>query len=158
MLARGLDTVKVTKVKGHAIDADVELGLAKLEDNLGNSEADAAADLGRRHQPEEVMDVRRALLDALGALVSHCPSVRLMVAIARVSVNHDGKSGFAPFLVWNQGGRLKQRKVDVTIIVTLLCFLALQVSFMGPGFSSLEFLSSLHWLADAGDMGHLGAL
>ena len=34
-------------------------------DRFGNSEADAAADLGRRHQPEEVMDVRRALLNAL---------------------------------------------------------------------------------------------
>ena len=33
--------------------------------------ADAAADLGSRHQLERVMDVRRALLNARGFLVCH---------------------------------------------------------------------------------------
>ena len=61
-----MDTVRVTKVKGHATDADadVEQGRVRLEDELGNAEADTTADLGRRHQPELVMDVRRALLHA----------------------------------------------------------------------------------------------
>ena len=36
----------------------------RLEDNFGNSQADTAADLGRCHQPEEVMDIRRVLLNA----------------------------------------------------------------------------------------------
>ena len=59
------DTVKVTKVKGHATEVDdVELGRVRLEDVLGKIEADAAADLGSHHQPEEVLDVRRALLNA----------------------------------------------------------------------------------------------
>ena len=37
ILAQGPDTVKVTKVKGHATDADVDLGWVKLEDKHGNS-------------------------------------------------------------------------------------------------------------------------
>ena len=40
--------------------AHVEQGRVRLEDRLGNIEADAAADLGRRHQTEDIMDVRRA--------------------------------------------------------------------------------------------------
>ena len=58
------DTVKVTKFKGHATDADVEQGRVRLEDRLGNLEADAAADLGRLHQSEALMDARRVLLNA----------------------------------------------------------------------------------------------
>ena len=49
----------MTKVKGHATEADVEQGRVRAEDRLGNMEADTAADLGRRHQPETVMDIRR---------------------------------------------------------------------------------------------------
>ena len=49
--------MKVTKV-------DVDQGRVRLEDRLGNIEADTAADSGRRHQSEEVMDVRRVLLKA----------------------------------------------------------------------------------------------
>ena len=47
---RGRETIRVTKVKGHATDADVEQGRVRLEDQLGNAEADTAADLGRHHQ------------------------------------------------------------------------------------------------------------
>ena len=36
ILSRGLDTVKVTKVKGHATEADVEQGWVRLEDRPGN--------------------------------------------------------------------------------------------------------------------------
>ena len=62
--ARRQDTVRVTKVKGHATEADVQQGRVREEDWFGNEEADAAADVGRRHQLERVMDVRRALLNA----------------------------------------------------------------------------------------------
>ena len=55
ILSWGLDTVKVTKVKGHATEADVEEGPVRLEDRLGIIEADTAADLGRRHQSEEAL-------------------------------------------------------------------------------------------------------
>ena len=37
--------------------ADVEQGPVRVEDRLGKIEADTAADLGRRHQPEAVMDI-----------------------------------------------------------------------------------------------------
>ena len=43
---------------------------------------------------------------------------RFMVAVARVSVNHDGRGGSAPdLLVWDQGSRKKQRQVDVGVSV-----------------------------------------
>ena len=58
ILAKGPETVRITKVNGHATDADVEQGRVRA--------ADAAADLGRRHQTEEAMDVQRALINAGG--------------------------------------------------------------------------------------------
>ena len=60
---RGRETVRVTKVKGHAEDEDVHFGRVRLEDQLGNSEADTAADFGR-HQSEILIDARRRLLKA----------------------------------------------------------------------------------------------
>ena len=45
---RGQETVRVTKVKVHAEDSDVLSGRVRLVDQQGNSEADTAADLGRR--------------------------------------------------------------------------------------------------------------
>ena len=104
---RGRDTVRVTKVKGHAEDVDVQQGRVRLEDQVGNAEADTAADLGRRHQSEVLIDARRRLLKAR----SHWYPImldlhRFMIAVARVSVNHDGKGRTAPDpLVWDQGGR-----------------------------------------------------
>ena len=62
--ARELGTVRVTKVRGHATDANVEQGRVRLEDKLGYAEADAAADLGWRHQSELLIDARRSLLNA----------------------------------------------------------------------------------------------
>ena len=69
--------------------------------------------LGRRHQTEVLIDARRRLLGARSLLVS-CHGThlhRFMIAIARVSVNHDGKGGTAPHpLVWDQGSKPKVRK------------------------------------------------
>ena len=59
---RGRHTVRVTKVKGHAKDYDVQHGHVRLIDQQGNVEADIAADLGRRHQTEVLIDARRRLL------------------------------------------------------------------------------------------------
>ena len=78
---RGRVTVRVTKVKGHAEDSDVQHGRVRLEDQLENAEADTAADLGRRHQSEALIDACRRLLKArshwypyfaLTAQVCHC--------------------------------------------------------------------------------------
>ena len=62
--SRGRDTVRVTKVKGHAEDVDVQQGRVRLVDQQGNAEADTAADLGRRHQSEVLIDAGRRLLTA----------------------------------------------------------------------------------------------
>ena len=90
------DTVSVTKVKVHAAEADVDQGRVRLEERLGNIEADAAADLERRHQDEGILDARRALLNARDFW---CPITwqlhRFMVAISGVSVKHDGGGGTA---------------------------------------------------------------
>ena len=88
-----------------------------MEDKQGNSETDAAADFGRRHQPEDFMDEWRTLLRARELWYPNVLQLhRFMVAIARVSVNHDGRGGSAPDpLVWDEGSRRKQRKVDVGV-------------------------------------------
>ena len=94
---RGRHTVRVTKVKGHAKDNDVQHGHVRLIDQQGNIEADIAADLGRRHQTEVLIDARRRLLQARSYWYPVIADLhRFMIAIARVSVNHDGKGGTAP--------------------------------------------------------------
>ena len=59
---RGFETVKVSKVKGHATPAMVAGGDVRLEDLVGNNGADAAADLGRLRQHDDVITARRNLL------------------------------------------------------------------------------------------------
>ena len=104
--ARGANTVQVTEVKGHATDADFDQGRVRGEDGLGNAEADTAAVFGRRHQPESVMDVGGGF----------CFRYRFMIAVSRVTVNHDGRGGTAPDpLVWDQGSWRKHRKVDIRV-------------------------------------------
>ena len=65
---------------------------------------------------------------------------RFMIAVARVSVNHDGKGGTAPDpLVWDQGSRPKVRKLDIRVNVDL-------ASLPGPP----GFLNSSWIQVDAG--------
>ena len=118
---RGRETVRVTKVIGHAEDVDVRQGRVRLLDQQVNAEADAAADLGRRHQSEILIDARRRLLQAR----SHWYPImldlhRFMIAVARVSVNHDGRGGTAPDpLVWDQGSKPKVRMLAIRVTVGL---------------------------------------
>ena len=58
----GFDTVQVSKVKGHATRAMVDNGDVRLDDLVGNNGADAAADLGRLRQQDDVITARRDLL------------------------------------------------------------------------------------------------
>ena len=45
---------------------------------------------------------------------------RFMIAVARVSINHDGRGGTAPDpLVWDQGGRPKTRKIGIRVNIDL---------------------------------------
>ena len=108
---------------------------------------------------------------------------RFMVAVARVSVNHDGRGGSASDpLVWDQGSRKKQRQVDVGVSVDhaahpgppgFFCRV-LGFRFKGDAFLCADvaawpysvsllckftfFLASLHWRAGADDMGFLPVL
>ena len=122
ILTWGRETVRVTKViKGLAEDVDVQQGRVRLVDQQGNAEADAAADLGRRRQSEVLIDARRRLLEARSHWYPIMTDLhRFMIAVARVSVNHDGKGGTAPDpLVWDQGSRPKVRKLATRVNVDL---------------------------------------
>ena len=103
---------------GHAKDVDVQQGGVRLFDQHGNAEADAAADL-RRHQSEILIDARRRLLQSRCHWYPIMADLhRFMIAVVRVSVNHDGKGGTAP-LVWDQGSRPEVRKLAVRVKVDL---------------------------------------
>ena len=127
---RGRETVRVTKVKGHAEDADVQSGRVRLENQLGNAEADTAADLGRRHQSEVLMDARRRLLKARSYWYPIMLDLhRFMIALAGVTVIRDGRGGTAPDpLVWDQGGPKKHASLILGSMLILPLFPALLVS------------------------------
>ena len=157
-------------------------GRVRLLDQQGNAEADAAADLGRRrHQSEFLIDARRRLLKARSYWYPIMLDLhRFMIAVARVSVNHDGKGGTAPDpLVWDQGSRPKVRKLAIRVHVDF-------ASLPGPpGFLNsswfqvsagritgadiaawpysvsilirfISFLNTLHWPSGSVDLGHFG--
>ena len=63
---RGRDTVRKTKVKGHADEGMVADGRVRLVDRLGNHAADEAADFGRRRVGSSVIDARRNLSGVCG--------------------------------------------------------------------------------------------
>ena len=178
---RGRQTVRVTKVKGHAKDGDVQHGHVRLIDQQGNLEADIAADLGRRHQTEVLIDARRRLLQARGYWYPVMADLhRFMIAIARASVNHDAKGGTAPDpLGLDKGSKPEVRKLAIRVNVDL-------ASLPGPpGFLNNDwvqvhaghiisadisawpysvgilvrftsFLGHLHWPSGPVDMGHFG--
>ena len=111
---RGLDTVCISKVKGHADDGMVLHGHVRREiDRIGNDAADEAADFGRRRVGHLVIDARRNLSGGCGRwyfviLDFH----RFFIAISRAVVNHDGRDGTAPDpLVWSAGALPKRRRL-----------------------------------------------
>ena len=107
---------------------------------------------------------------------------RFMIAVAWVSVNHDGKGGTAPDpLVWDQGSRHKVRKLAIRVNVDLASppgppgFLnntwvhvdAGRISgadvaawpySVGTLCKFTSFLGTLHWPVGSDDFGHLGFL
>ena len=93
---RGIQSVKISKVKGHADDDMVAVGSVRVEDKIGDDLADRAADFGRRRVSDWVMDVRRRFVSACS---SWYPVVlelhRFFVAITRAAVNEDGCAGVA---------------------------------------------------------------
>ena len=108
---RGLHTVRLSTVKGHANDGMVLHGQVRREDKLGNDAADEAADFGRRRVSLAVIDARRNLS---GVCCRWYPVIldlhRFFIAISRAVVSHDGLGGTAPHpLVWSAGAPCKRR-------------------------------------------------
>ena len=98
---RGNDTVKVSKVKGHATQAMVDNVDARHEDLIGNDGAGRA-----------VIQVRRRWYPIMLELQ------KKMVAISRIEVNHDGNGGTAPdATMWDKGCILKPRASSLRVIV-----------------------------------------
>ena len=116
---RGMDTDKVSKVKGHATQAMVDNGDVRIEDLVGNNGADAAADLGRLRQQDDVITAQRDLLRVRRYWYTmELDLHKFMVAISRIEVKHDGYGGTAPdAMVWDRGGIVKPRASSLRIIV-----------------------------------------
>ena len=107
---RGLDTVRISKVKGHAEEAMVLHGRVREDDRLGNNAADEAADFGRRR----VGNTARRNLS--GVCSRWYPVLldlhRFFIAVSRAVANHDGGPGTAPDpLVWSAGALPKRRRL-----------------------------------------------
>ena len=110
---RGLDTVKVTYVKGHADEGMVLDGRVREVGMLGNDAADEAADFGRRRVGSAVIDASRNLSGVCGRWYPVFLDLhRFLIAISRAVVNHDGGSGTAPDpLVLSAGALPKRRRL-----------------------------------------------
>ena len=111
--SRGLDTVCISKVKGHADDGMILHGQVRREDKLGNDAADEAADFGRRRVSLAVIDARRNLSGVCGRWYPILLDLhRFFIAISRAVVNHDDLGGTAPHpLVWSAGALRKKRRL-----------------------------------------------
>ena len=174
---RGLDRVRITKVKGHADEGMVLLRRVREVDKLCNDAADEAAAFGRRRVGNAVIDARRNLSGVCGRW---CPGIldlhRFFIAISRAVVNHDGRDGTAPDpLVWSAGAHPKRRRLvhavrdraflprppgiwdseRVHVPVSAFCAedIAQWPSTPGPLVKWVSFLGSLHWPAGGLDLG-----
>ena len=111
---RGLDTVRITKVKGHADEGMVLDGRVREVDRIGNDAAGEAADCGRGRVSNAVIDARRNLSGVCGRWYPVLLDLhRFFIAISpRAVVNHDGRDGTAlDPLVWSAGALPKRRRL-----------------------------------------------
>ena len=102
---RGLDTVRISEVKGHADEALVRAGGARDFDLLGNNGADEAADFGRRRVFWWIIYARR---NFSGVCACWRPVVlglhQFFIAIARAVVSHVVDAGTSmDLVVWSVG-------------------------------------------------------
>ena len=168
---RGLDSVRISKVKGHADEAMVRIGIVRGLDKLGNDGAGEVADFGRRRVSWWVIDARRNLSGVcsrwrLVVLVLH----RFFIAISRAVVNHDNGTGTSlDPLVWSAGSAPKKTRVAVrdraflpgpldllvgswiTVVATPISCRDIEVwpYSVGMLFKWVAFLHSLHWPAES---------
>ena len=173
---RGTDTVRISKVKGHADEIMVRAGQVRDIDRLGNNAADEAADFGRRRVNHAVIDARRNLS---GVCNRWYPVIldlhRFFIAVSRTVVNCDGVPGTAPDpLVWSAGSLPKRRRLvhavrDCAFLPAPGLWDSDWVSFAAPVLTNedialwpytpsllvkwVSFLASLHWPAGGSDLG-----
>ena len=140
---RGLDTVRITKVKGHADEGMVLQGRVREVDRLGNDAADEAAEFGRWRVGHLVIDARRNLSGVCGRWYPVVLDLhRFFIAIARAVVNHDDRDGVALHpLVWSAGACPKRRRLVHAIRDR--AFFAWAAWYLGLGLLCLQLSSVL---------------
>ena len=170
----------VTKVKGHSTDEDVEQGQAGAEDKYRNAQADAAAEVGRRHPFEVVMYARRVLVNARGHwypimmqlhkfIVMLCLGYRLIMmgVVVMHLVQCFWNVDLRQSAVWSMSGLI----VYFASLLGPLGYLHGPWSQVHAGAVTgvdvlvwpyrfnvqckfTSFLGSLHWPSEIGDLGH----
>ena len=173
---RGLHTVRISKVKGHADDSMILHGQVRRDDKLGNDAADEAADFGRRRVSPAVIDARRNLSGVCGRWYPILLDLhRFFVAISRAVVNHDDHGGTPHPLVWSAGALQKRRRLVVAVRdraflpglpriwhsvwfqvpATVICSDDVALWPYTPGLlvKWASFLCSLHWPTEDLDLG-----
>ena len=172
-----LETVRITKVKGHADEGMVLHGQVREDDRIGNNAADEAADFGRRRIGHLVIDARRNLSGVCGRWYPVVLDLhRFFIAIARAVVNHDDRGGVAlDPLVWSAGTRPKRRRLVhavrdrallpgpqglwdsewITVPASVICAEDIVHWPYTPGLfvKWVAFLGTLHWPAGNVDLG-----
>ena len=158
---RGLGSVRISKVKGHADEAMVRIGTVRGLDKLGNDGADEAADFGRRRVPWWVIDAWRNLSGVCSrwrplVLVLH----RFFIAISRAVLNHEDGAGTAlDPLVRNRAFLPGPAELWVGPWVSVAATpiscrdIELWPFSVGMLVKWVSFLSSLHWPAGECDLG-----
>ena len=176
----GLDTVRITKVKGHADESMVLDARVRELDRLGNNAADEAADFGRRSVGDAVIDARRNLSGVCGRWYPVILDLhRFFIAISRAVVNHDGRDGTAPDpLVWSAVACPERRRLVhavrdraflpgspgiwdaewIHVPASAICAEDIAQWPFSPGLLVKwnAFLGSLHWPVGGLDLGVVG--
>ena len=147
---RGRNTVRVTKVKGHADECMVFDGRVRELDWLGNDAADEAADFGRRRVGPPVIDACRNLSGVCGRLYPVLLDLHRFFLLLSLELLLIMMGLEAPLLIrWSgllvlcpRGGGL------LMLFVTLLCFLDLLLSGLVSGLLVLRLpLMLMMWLS-----------
>ena len=157
---RGLDTVRITKVKGHADEGLVLDGRVREIDRLSSDAADEAADFGRRRVGNAVIDDRRNLSEVCGRWYLVILDLhRFFVAISRALVNNDGRDGTDPDPpVLSAGALTKRRRLVRDGLMCLLLLFCAEGIAHWPYTAGLlvkwfSFSGTLHWPAGGLDLG-----
>ena len=61
VISKGVESLKITWVKGHATQDHIDKGITTLKNKLGNDEADAVADIGTALHGQDIMTAAKCL-------------------------------------------------------------------------------------------------